>query len=248
MGQKGVGQVTVKDGAELRVNGDFLTIGQEAGSQGRLTLDGVGSVYNHAGGTTLEIGSHGDGTFEVRNGASALLRSTILGVESDGSGTILVDGKDPSGGPASMVTTNGSLTIGGKGAGTLRVTNGGQMTTEQGAAIVGRDANVTGKVTLAGQDSQWMINAPSSGDPVAGNLTVGQNGTGIMAISDHANFTAGSVVLGQNAGSTGTINVTGSGGTNDSSVTVATLIVGDSGTGTLNVSNGGKLTSSADRS
>ena len=239
---KAVGHVTVSNGAELSV-AEFITLGQETGSQGTLTLDGVGSKYD--GGATLEIGRHGDGTFEVKNGASATLSSLTLGVLSDGSGTILVDGKGPNGGPASTVTIEGSLTIGGASAGTLSVTNGGQMITDQGAAIVGRDQNVTGKVTLSGLGSQWTITAAGSaiGSPVPGTLTVGQSGTGTFAISDQAKFIAGSVVLGQNATGNGTISLTGSGGTNDSAMTAASLTVGDAGTGTLNVSSGGKLKS-----
>jgi T5SS/PEP-CTERM-associated repeat protein len=135
-----------------------------------------------------------------------------------------------------MVRTSGPLTIGGASTGTLTVTNGGQMIDDQSPAIAGRDQKISGTVTLAGQDSQWTING-------LGDLTVGEDGIGSVDISDHASFSPGSLVLGQNANGSGGVTLTGSGGTNDAKISVSkALTVGDGGIGTLTVRNGAKFT------
>lgn len=238
MDNTATGEVTVSEGAELVAKGSFLTLGGGLNSKGTLTLNGVGSKLT--GTAMLEIGRFGDGTLDVLTGASIVLPSTILGAQSSGSGTITVDGKGVSNGPASKVTTNGDLTVGGASMGTMNITGGGQVLTDAGVAIIGRDPDVTGKVMLAGQDSQWTINPPGISSAFA--LTIAQRGNGTFAISDHANFRGSSVMLGQNTGSTAALTITGSNGTNDSQMTVdGALVVGGAGTGTVTVSSGGKL-------
>ena len=229
----GTGTVLLENGGTLDATGRNIILGQEKGSQGTLTLDGISSKFMAA---SLEIGRHGDGTLEVRNGASTNLNTTVLGTQSDGSGTILVNYKGANGGPASMVRTSGPLTIGGAGTGTLKVINGGQMINDQGPAIVGRDLQIPGDVTLMGEGSQWTING-------TGNVILGQDGVGSVDISDHASFSPDSLVLGQNTNGSGDITLTGSEGDNDAKITVSkALTVGDAGTAFLIVSNGAKFT------
>ncbi|HEY5075308.1 MAG TPA: putative Ig domain-containing protein [Pyrinomonadaceae bacterium] len=227
------GTVTISNGGTLDASGRNIILGQENGSKGTLTLDGGTSTFS---GASLEIGRHGDGTLEVQNGASTGLNTTVLGVQSDGSGTILVNGKGTNGGPASMVKISGPLTIGGASTGTLKVTNGGQMINDQGPAIVGRDQKISGDVTLMGQDSQWTING-------TGNVIVGQDGIGSVDISDQASFSPDSLVLGQNTNGSGGVTLTGSGGANDAKLDVSkALTVGDGGRADLTVRNGAKFT------
>jgi len=228
------GEISISNGGTLDATGQNIILGQEMASEGTLTLDGVGSKFT--GAASLEIGRQGNGTLEVTNGASTNLNTTILGAQSKGSGTILVNLKGANGGPASMVRTSGPLTIGGASTGTLKVTNGGQMINDQGPAIVGRDQKISGDVTLTGQDSQWTING-------TGNVIVGQDGIGSVDISDQASFSPDSLVLGQNTNGSGGITLTGSGGTNDAKITVSkALTVGDGGRADLTVRNGGKFT------
>ncbi len=71
----------------------------------------------------------------------------------------------------------------------------------------------------------------------SGTITIGDTGTGSVAVSAGGKVTSSGGTIGKDAGSAGTVTITGSGSdwTND-----AGLALGDSGTGTLTISDGGK--------
>lgn len=77
---------------------------------------------------------------------------------------------------------------------------------------------------------------------VAGNLTVGNSGTGTLNIEQGGKVTNNIGFLGSAVGSNGTATVTGQGSEWANS---GSVIVGSSGTGTLNIEQGGKVTNSA---
>ncbi len=85
-------------------------------------------------------------------------------------------------------------------------------------------------MTVDGVGSSWT----NSGD-----LSVGNSGTGTLTIRNGGTVSnTGLGYLGNNAGSTGTVTVDGAGSTWTNS---GDLVVGDSGTGTLTIQNGGAV-------
>ena len=105
-----------------------------------------------------------------------------------------------------------------------------------GGGSVGQSAGSNGTVTVTGPGSSW-INGPSGG------LNIGSFGTGTLTIANGGmviNITAFTANIGNGAGSQGTVTVTGAGSTwsNSSGVNIGNL-----GTGTLTIADGGTVTS-----
>ncbi len=97
-------------------------IGQYAGSDGTVTVDGAGSTWHNSG--SLSIGFFGTGSLDITDGADVSSSIGYIGVSS-GSGTVTVDG-------AGSTWTNSSLYIGGSdtaagGTGSLTVQNEGKV-------------------------------------------------------------------------------------------------------------------------
>ena len=140
-------------------------------------------------------------------------------------------------GTGSSFSTAGSIVVGGQGTGTLIIQDGG--TASDGAssagASIGMSLGSTGTVTVTGPGSSWT-NGPSGG------LNIGGFGTGMLTIADGAsviNVTSIPANIGNSAGSNGTVTVTGAGSTWSNLFGVN---IGNSGTGTLTIANGGVVT------
>ncbi len=147
--------------------------------------------------------------------------------------TVLIDlasGNMPviSGGTAASHTlTLGSVTT---ARSSLRIENGGVLTTHSGNATIAHQTNSEASATVTGANSRWNI--------LSSNFIVGSFGKGTLTISNGAAVSAVNTQLAYGASGEGTINLTGSG----SSLSVATaLTVGPAGKGTLNVSGGATL-------
>jgi T5SS/PEP-CTERM-associated repeat protein len=146
----------------------------------------------------------------------------------------VVDG-GAAGGPATA--SLGQVVVGNSGTGTLTVQNGGTLTTDK--AFIGNNAGSNGTATVTGAGSSWSN---------SGTIFVGNAGAGIFNVFSGATFTSSDdTFLGYSAGSTGTLNVDGA-GSKFSLATGKTLYVGasglsglPSGTGIVNVTNGGTL-------
>ena len=126
--------------------------------------------------------------------------SGILGQNSGGTGTIMVDGT------GSKFTASGDLEIGMAGVGNLNVTAGGKVSSVN--AVIGGSSGSSGTVVVDGVGSTWtlsgnlkvgdagaaMLTAQNSGGvSVSGNISVGTLG----ALSGNSTVTAATV---QNAG------------------------------------------------
>ncbi|WP_349371620.1 autotransporter domain-containing protein [Salinarimonas sp.] len=123
------------------------------------------------------------------------------------------------------------LTVGQFGTGQLSVETGGAISTTRG--YVGRNFGGSGTVTVVGAGSIWN----------SGNLLViGGSGTGSLSIEAGGSVTNALSVLGDNFGGagvgTGTVTVTGTGSTWNST---GNLTIGASGTGTLRIEAGGRV-------
>ena len=85
-----------------------------------------------------------------------------------------------------------------------------------------------------------MIPSPPVGDPwnVGGQLSVGETLVGTMAVSGGSDVSNTDGYVGNNAGSDGTVTVSGAGSTWTNS---GELRMGNVGTGTLNITGGGAV-------
>ncbi|HBT33710.1 MAG TPA: hypothetical protein DEB15_13250, partial [Pusillimonas sp.] len=110
----------------------------------------------------------------------------------------------------------------------------GQLETDTSASI-GLQAGSIGTVIVDGPTSQWGSSSPSF------NLTVGESGTGTLAVSNGGKVSNTTSPLptsvGKNSGSIGLITIDGVG--SSLTHTLAGMIIGDFGTGTLEIRNGG---------
>ncbi|SON78217.1 autotransporter outer membrane beta-barrel domain-containing protein [Xanthomonas phaseoli] len=118
----------------------------------------------------------------------------------------------------------------------MSISGGGIFNVVNGTVRLGALAGSTGTLTVAGTSS--LFDMYLGGKP----LYVGDAGTGELSVNDGASAAFhGSVTLGHLAGSTGTLTVTGANSLL-SSPNGYGLYVGDAGAGTLNVDNGGTVT------
>jgi hypothetical protein len=257
------GFLTVGEGAassgEYNLSGGVLTAGNTI-IGGALLVEpsgGVG-VINQTGGTFetnfLNVGGggfarKGTGTYQLDAGDLVINANLVIGNNVGGSGTfnqtggtVQVNGTDPI--LQGVFINNGSYNLSG---GSLDVASnlivadvasgsfsqsGGSLDVG-GRITVGKDAGVTGTFTMTG------------GTATAALMTVGDSGTGIVSISAGSlsvtTFTAGpeqSIVVGRQAGSTGSIAVSGTGSLSAPGI----LLVGEAGGGGVTQSGSSTVT------
>ena len=175
------------------------------------------------------------GVPEVRiDGATANV-STLLNVGSGGEGLLTVtDGgvvENTKGGLAFSALT----AIGDNDAGTLRIETGSTVHSND-SAIVGRSSGGDGLVEIDGSGSSWNVSE---------RLTVGDVSTGEVRIEDGGTLNTGVDAfsfarIAEGSGSNGTVTVEGDDSFWDHN---GNLIVGESGSGFLNVLDGGDVIS-----
>lgn len=201
-----------------------LGVGVTAGSVGNLTVTDGGAATSGTG-TYLAFGSGSIGTISVSNGG--LLTSPLLVVGNSGTGdlqvqshgTVAINGTaivgafagassvEVAGAGASLTANN--LIVAGQGNGTMTISNQGSVSVTGGGTFIGGQCpglasfcptpvqGGTGTVTV--MDPGSVLNAGTM-------LAIGQFGAGTLSIANGARVSADSVVIGQNAGSTGTLN------------------------------------------
>ncbi len=266
VGGYGAASLTVSNGGYVYSSfadshGIALYLGKESIASGTANITGFDSNLNDSSeldvaNGALAIGYHGIGNLNVTNGGYVDAYgkdshgvSVYLGRHGDGSGNVTVD-------DAEFDVGNGSLAVGFWGNGNLTVQNGGFLDTygadsNNVTAFIGYHGPSTGSVTVTDLASEWLVES--------GQLAVGYNGTGNLTIQNGGNVTVTgadgnnvSVMLGAlSSVANGTITVDGNGSVLNIGPTFGTsivpagefigglLVVGENGTGTLNISNGG---------
>jgi len=253
VGFSGDGTLSINNGG--RVTDTSAFIGAAPGVNGIAEVTGSGSLWDHD--SDLVVGAWGNGTLGVREGGGLVSRNAYLGgmpadvIWTDfdpnyvpmGSGTVTVDG------PGSLWENNRILSVGTYGEGVLTISGGGQVASrfvDIGGLPLNESEvdsntpgfNPTGTTTVTGGGSLLGTDV----------LTVGTYGEGVLTISGGGQVASrfvniGGLLLGGSEvdpntpgfDPTGTTTVTGGG----SLLEANTLVVGTSGTGTLNVLNGG---------
>lgn len=232
IGQIGSGTLNITDGGAISSGSGC--IGDEPGSTGVVTVDGLDSTWTNN--FDITVGNKGNGTLNITGGGAVSSGYGIIGYQSGSTGVVNVDGS------GSTLDVGYSLSLGGgafgnKGNGTLNITNGGIVKSYGGH--VGDQFGSTGVATVSGAGSTWTNGA---------GICVGSwGGSGTLNIMDGGivNSASGSIGYyyssdggGNTLNSTGVVTVDGTGSTWTIS---GDLNVGDiySNSATLNITNGG---------
>ncbi|WP_320407088.1 autotransporter outer membrane beta-barrel domain-containing protein [Yersinia proxima] len=178
---------------------------------------------------SLIVGNVTSGTLTVSNGGSltsgiSATNSNYIGKVAGSTGQVNIIGQ------GSQWTTNGGLVIGNFGNGSLRILDGGVVTSQSNADI-GANNTASGYVEVSGKDSRWSIND--------GLEMEGHNST--MLISNGAVVTSGYTYMDADVG---LVNVTGSGSRwdNKNSLIVALFQGNDD---TINITDGAVVTNTS---
>ena len=202
-----------------------------------LTVSNGGQV-NVTGGTItsyIGVGDGGSATLTIATGGQVSAADMVLGNQTTGMGTVTV------GGTGSTLAIANGLTVGNQStlANSLTVNSGGTVTVSGnngGGLAIAQNTGSQGAVTVNGGTINITGTNPGIGvgNGGTGTLTI-QNG-GIVTISG-AN---GGMNIGGNSGSSGNVIVDGSGSQLNVLATNSGVGVGNAGTGTLTIRNGGQ--------
>jgi subtilase-type serine protease len=225
VGDQSTGALQISGGGVLTASD--VRIGNQPGSSGSVTVTGAGSKLITS---DLEVAVSGSGTLTISSGGVVEEADGLLiAVTSGAIGTVTVDGAN------SSLTSHG-LTIASAGGsnGTLVISNGGTVQSLGFATTLGNNIGSSGTVMVDGAGSSWTISSST--------LEIGSSGIGLLKITNGGVVTADSAVVGNLAGSTGTLIVDGANSRFTTTGTSDDLTIGQQGTGTLTISNGGTVT------
>ena len=246
VGNDGSGTLSIQAGGSVRnTNGN---IGFTSGSSGVVTVTGAGSSWVNA--LQLAVGNGGTGELWVLGGGQVGSAGSFIGKLAGASGAVTVSAVGSQWLDSVDITIGnlgqGSLTVeqGGSvvasrdlimarpGQGTLTIQSGGSVS--NGKAYVGKDSGGVATVTVTGAGSRW-----TSSD----YFFMGYDGSGTLNIeSGGAVESKAYGFIGYNAGGKGAVVVrnAGSSWTNNK----AYLSLGDAGEGSLQILDGGLVSSS----
>jgi fibronectin-binding autotransporter adhesin len=209
-GYHGSGSIAIRNGISVKSSGGY--IGYGSNSTGVVTVDGSGSTWDNS--SNLYVGQSGKGTLNITGGGTVSNSNAYIG-NSGSSCIVTVDGT------GSTWSNIGDLYVNG----TLNITGGGSVSNYR--AYIGNQSGSTGVVTVNGTGSSWNYNS---------DLYVGYSGNGTLNITGGGAVSSSAFAhIGGNSGFTGVVTVDGTGSSWNNN---STLYVGDSGNGTLNITNG----------
>jgi outer membrane autotransporter protein len=244
IGDTGTASLSINDGGSVSNGAGIL--GNQGGSEGTVTISGVGSngvasTWSSTG--DLDIGESGSGSLQITDGGVMNNAGTaFVGDQATGSGSVTVSGHGSTG-SASTWSNAGDLVVGQSGAGTLLIENGGVVSNSFGYIGASTDSSVSAvsTVTVTGRDSNGNASTWSN----AGELFVGDAGIGALNITDGGVVTNGIAVIGNQAGGNGAVTVSGSDGNGHASTWTSSgqIYIGENGTGSLLIEGGGVVNS-----
>jgi T5SS/PEP-CTERM-associated repeat protein len=222
-GYREQGSLAISQGVQVLSSRGYL--GYQQSGSGSATVSGVNSAWMNSG--ELNVGYLGAGALEITAGGKVSSTSgTIAGNTTSSVGSVVVNG------PLSTWINSGELRVGGSGAGTLRIEDGGNVSNTNGAINAG--SNNSSRVVVSGGNSLWAN---------AGNLDVSGFGDATLVIEQGGRVSNSAATIGRLNHSLGIVNVSGVGST--WSMTGRLSIGGDGATnvdgdtGALNIGPGG---------
>jgi len=258
VGNLGSGNLSIVNSMGLDVNGTSasniaVSIGDQVGSHGNVT---VSSNTSNGAGLTVEgpltnstglvVGNLGVGTLTIDGSHAEVL------VSPHDSNGVSVDIGKQAGSNGTVTIANGgdllsakALVVGDAGTGSLSASSGAfpnvNSADSAGVAVyIGKSANSTGSINLnnasfiLNQDGAWVVGNLGNGSLTLANGSSGQVNEGNTTAHDSNGVAA---YLGKQAGSTGNVLVTDTNSLWD--LSSGSLVVGNLGSGTLTVANGG---------
>ncbi|SSC67149.1 autotransporter domain-containing protein [Ciceribacter selenitireducens] len=223
LGASGSGTLNVTDNANVDLGAAYL--GYTAAGSGAAVVDNATlSIADRIG-----VGYNGTGALTIRNGAFVRSDGAILGWNAASTGTATVTGV------YSFWHNTGTLYVGNLGDGFLTIASNADVSSTDG--YVGTEAGSDSELLVTGTGSSWSL----SGAFIVGHNS-GAEGTVTIANGGYVGGTQG--ILGDLAGSVGTMTVTGTWSQWLATVNPyvpysGDLNVGRHGTGYLSVLNGG---------
>jgi T5SS/PEP-CTERM-associated repeat protein len=239
IGQSGIGTLAIEDGGTVtNTDGYIGATGGTIADPNNVTVSGLGSTWSNAG--QLFVGDHGTATLDILDGGSVNSHLGLIGNNNGSNGTVTVSGF------GSIWTNTTQINIGDEGTGTLRIENGGMVKSADGdlGGTTSSGATGNGTVIVSGTDGHGHASTWET----SSNIYVGFAGTGAFTITDGGVVTtsapgggAATGYIGYTAGSVGTVTVSSSTGDVSRWTVTDDIIVGDDGTGTMNVEKGGRV-------
>lgn len=250
-GVSGSGTLDVESGGTIQLNGTGgIGLGQSLAGSGLVIINGPSAVITEgtlsSGSGIAQGGTGSSGTLLVENGGLFQMNGTgalNVGASAGGVGLAIVGG-------AGALISEGSLGAGigigngGSGAkGTLEINSGGTITLGgTGGVAIAAASGGTGLLLVNGPNAVLNEGTASNG------MAVGQSGSGTLEIESgglvtlQATGTTSGIGVGQNAGGSGLILVTGSNAALSMNTPNSSMVIGQSGHGTLTVQSGGTVT------
>jgi len=229
VGFNGTGTLTATDSARFETT--WGLIGHNASSNGSVTISN-GALWTDSG--YLYVGNEGTGTLTISGGGKVVSGQGYVGTTGTSTGTATVTGT------GSSWDMSGALFVGQSSGshGTMTISDGGKASGYQG--IVGDLTGSTGSLTVTGAGSSFA-SVVTSGQAYSGDINAGRFGTGTITVSNGGAITGNRFYAGNEAGSSGTVLVTGAG---SSITTTNQFVVGSEGAGTATVSDSGTINAS----
>lgn len=254
------GKLTVVGGTNL-ANPASSSIANAAGSSGTVTVTGAGSLFQLGG--QLNIGNGAvltgfgipgadtTGALNIENGGKVTNLGSVVGNMVNATGTVNVAGVGSNWTIGSNpIVGGGFLNIGQDGTGTVNLTNGGHIDMVGGLTL-GRNAGGSGTLNISDPGSELSLVSPGAGGIIGrfsgstGSLNLTDGG---KLLIDARNGLAGGITVGQDAGATGAVLVTGAGSqlkimgdANNAAGDGPGMTVGRSGSGQMTISAGGRV-------
>jgi T5SS/PEP-CTERM-associated repeat protein/autotransporter-associated beta strand protein len=232
VGDYGTGALAITGGGSVTAATNSY-VGYNAGGNGTVTVGGGTGAATLTFNDGLYVGFAGVGALDVTGGGSvSVATGTIIGSVATGNGTMNVGG----GTGSSSFTEATEIRVGHDGTGELNITGGGSVSSV-GTAFIGMNASGHGTVTVGGGTGTATWTTPQ-------NMFVGHGGTGTLDITGGGTVSASDVLVGHNSGSNGSLTI--GGGTGESHlISSGALNIGNTGTGTLNITGGGSVSTAA---
>ncbi len=221
VGNQGDGSLTIQQ--QATATAQWIEVGVADSGDGEVTVDGPGSTLTATEGA--RIGYWGTGSVQVTGGATVSTSDysgwIIVGDIADSDGTVTVDGG------SLLSADHAPIIVGNSGQGALSVLGGSQAYSE-GELFAGSQAGASAIVTVDGAGSRYESDSvyPSK---------LGDGGSAALNIANGGQFELNSACfVGLQAGSSGTIALSGSGSTFEAT----TLLVGRAGAANVTIGDG----------
>nr|WP_294529615.1 Hint domain-containing protein [uncultured Rhodopila sp.] len=218
IGVAGPGELDIVNAGTVSVAGRGVSAGKSLGATGTISVTGGALIVTNPT-SGLYIGQTGDGTLAIGAGGIVSAAAGVNVASSGGTGTVTVNG-------GTLLATAAPIILGSNGQGSLAVTGGGRVSADGltiggGSGGGGTATVVNGTVSVAGLNHPFFVGYTNA----SGFLSIGSGGTVVTG-----------TLLDINATGTGQADVRVDSGTLiGTSSFYNGLIVGDTGSGSLDI-------------